>query len=264
MPSRHSFMKGKGKTMKEQHNRHYSRHLQREMEMSIYGHAGKPCLVFPPQDGKHGDWKAFGMIDAMADYINDGRIQVFCCDSIDEETWSNQYGDPRQRIERQEAYFNYICEELVDWILDINEADCGLRAGKLMTTGASMGGYYAVNCMMRRPDLFDKVLSLSGLFQSDYFFHDYHDDLTYANSPLNFLQNMPLDHPYIRMYNESEIILCCGQGAWEEQMIDHMHRMQDVFARKGIEAWIDFWGYDVNHDWPWWRRQIVYFLQFLV
>ena len=93
--------------------------------------------------------------------------------------------------------------------------------------------------MMRRPDLFDKVLSLSGLFQSDYFFHDYHDDLTYANSPLNFLQNMPLDHPYIRMYNESEIILCCGQGAWEEQMIDHMHRMQDVFARKGIEAWID-------------------------
>ena len=132
--------------MKEQHNRHYSRHLQREMEMSIYGHAGKPCLVFPPQDGKHGDWKAFGMIDAMADYINDGRIQVFCCDSIDEETWSNQYGDPRQRIERQEAYFNYICEELVDWILDINEADCGLRAGKLMTTGASMGGYHAVNC----------------------------------------------------------------------------------------------------------------------
>ena len=47
-------------------------------------------------------------------------------------------------------------------------------------------------------------------------------------------------------------------------MIDHMHRMQDVFARKGIEAWIDFWGYDVNHDWPWWRRQIAYFLQFLV
>ncbi len=158
--------------------------------MSIYGHAGKPCLVFPPQDGKHGDWKAFGMIDAMADYINDGRIQVFCCDSIDEETWSNQDGDPRQRIERQEAYFNYICEELVDWILDINEADCGLRAGKLMTTGASMGGYHAVNCMMRRPDLFDKVLSLSGLFQSDYFFHDYHDDLTYANSPLDFLPNM--------------------------------------------------------------------------
>ncbi len=250
--------------MKEQYSKHYSRHLNREMELSVYGHAGKPCLVFPPQDGKHGDWKAFGMIDAMSEYIQDGRIQVFCCDSIDEESWSNQSGDPRWRIERQEAYFNYICEELVPMILDWNETDCGLRAGKLMTTGASMGGYHAVNCMMRRPDLFDKVLSLSGLFQSDYFFQNYHDDLTYANSPLDFLQNMPLDHPYIQMYNESEIILCCGQGAWEEKMIDHMHRMHDVFERKGIEAWIDFWGYDVNHDWPWWRRQIVYFLQFMV
>ncbi len=250
--------------MKEQYLNQYSYNLNKEMGISVFGHGGKPCLIFPPQNGKHNDWKSFGMIDAIADEIERGRIQLFCCDSVDEESWSDLGGDPRRRIERQEAYFHYICDELVPLILDLNARECGLRAGKLMVSGTSMGGYHAVNVFMRRPDLFDKVLSLSGLFQSDYFFYDYHDDLTYANSPLDFLPNMPKDHPYIRMYNESDIILCCGQGAWEEPMIDHMHRMEAVFAQKGIDAWVDFWGYDVNHDWPWWRRQLSYFLQFLI
>lgn len=250
--------------MKERYIDQYSHHLNREMGISVYGHAGRLCLVFPPQNGKHQDWKSFGMIDAVADEIERGKIQLFCCDSIDEETWSDLGGDPRRRIERQEAYFHYICDELVPLIRDIHAEDCGMRGDKLMVTGTSMGGYHAVNVFMRRPDLFDQVLSLSGLFQSDYFFHDYHDDLTYANSPLDFLPNMSTDHPYIQMYNARDIILCCGQGAWEETMVDHMYRMEAVFEQKGIQAWVDFWGYDVNHDWPWWRRQLSYFLQFLL
>lgn len=35
-----------------------------------------------------------------------------------------------------------------------------------MVTGTSMGGYHAVNVFMRRPDLFDQVLSLSGCFKA--------------------------------------------------------------------------------------------------
>jgi len=23
---------------------------------------------------------------------------------------------------------------------------------------------------------------------------------------------------------------------------------------------LDLWGYDVNHDWPWWKKMIIYFL----
>ena len=33
---------------------------------------------------------------------------------------------------------------------------------------------------------------------------------------------------------------------------------------KGIGAWCDFWGYDVEHDWPWWKKQIRYFLPYLL
>ena len=246
--------------MKERYIDQYSHHLNREMGISVYGHAGRLCLVFPPQNGKHQDWKSFGMIDAVADEIERGKIQLFCCDSIDEETWSDLGGDPRRRIERQEAYFHYICDELVPLIRDIHAEDCGMRGDKLMVTGTSMGGYHAVNVFMRRPDLFDQVLSLSGLFQSDYFFHDYHDDLTYANSPLDFLPNMSTDHPYIQMYNARDIILCCGQGAWEDEAKKDAWILKEQFERLAVPAWIDFWGEDVNHDWPWWEKQFPYFV----
>ncbi len=35
--------------------------------------------------------------------------------------------------------------------------------------------------------------------------------------------------------------------------------MKRVLEEKQIPVWVDFWGYDVNHDWPWWRKQIAYF-----
>ncbi len=36
--------------------------------------------------------------------------------------------------------------------------------------------------------------------------------------------------------------------------------MRGILEAKGIPAWIDLWGYDVNHDWPWWRKMLPYFL----
>ena len=27
------------------------------------------------------------------------------------------------------------------------------------------------------------------------------------------------------------------------------------------KAIIDYWGHDVDHDWPWWFRQMYYFLE---
>ena len=47
----------------------YSERLHRNMPVKIYGHAGKPCLVIPSQDGKHNDFEGFGMVDACAPWI---------------------------------------------------------------------------------------------------------------------------------------------------------------------------------------------------
>ena len=37
-----------------------------------------------------------------------------------------------------------------------------------------------------------------------------------------------------------------------------------LFEKMGVHAWFDYWGYDVAHDWCWWRRQLPYFLNFLL
>ena len=33
-----------------------------------------------------------------------------------------------------------------------------------------------------------------------------------------------------------------------------------IFARKGINTWVDVWGTDVLHDWDWWYKQVAYFV----
>jgi esterase/lipase superfamily enzyme len=89
------------------------------------------------------------------------------------------------------------------------------------------------------------------------------NETLYDNSPECFLTNMSPDHPYIEEYNKKQIIICVGQGAWEEDGIRSLRYLESVFRQKGINAWCDFWGYDVNHDWPWWFKQMHYFLPFI-
>ena len=90
------------------------------------------------------------------------------------------------------------------------------------------------------------------------------NEVMYMNSPTDFMGNLPDDHYYIDIYNQKKIIFCVGQGAWEDEGIRSQRILQQEFSAKGIDAWFDFWGYDVNHDWPWWRKQIRYFLPYLV
>ena len=50
------------------------------------------------------------------------------------------------------------------------------------------------------------------------FVGDYVDDNVYFNSPLLFLPNLN-DPWYLEQYRQSQIIVCVGQGAWEEPML---------------------------------------------
>jgi esterase/lipase superfamily enzyme len=250
--------------MKIKYCREYSACLGRDMEYKVYGHAGKPVLVFPSQDGRFYDYEDNGMIQAAEDYIDSGRIQMFCCDSNDKNSWSSESWDSRKRIEQQEAYYHYICDELVPQIFKISEtANGGYHFEGILTTGCSMGGTHALNFLLRRPDLFSGCIALSGAYDASLFFHGYSDDLVYANSPVDYIQGMPYDHPYVNLYRHRDIILCCGRGNWEHPMQEDAQRMRELFAFKNIPAWVDFWGNDVAHDWVWWRKQLPYYLNYV-
>lgn len=240
--------------MKIQYFKEYSRELDREMECKTYGSGGKLCLAFPSQDGRFYDFEDFGMVESIRPWLEDGRVLLICPDSIDHETWSRENGDPRARIELHEKWFRYITGELL-----LRGRELGAKAEKAIVTGCSMGGVHAGNFFFRRPDLFDTLVSLSGTFDASFFFHDYMDELVYHNSPIHFLCNMPEDHPYMELYRSSSIILCVGQGAWEENLLAGTRAMDRLLQEKHIPAWADYWGFDVSHDWCWWRKQLPYF-----
>lgn len=248
--------------MKVEWFKEYSECLKRDMEFKVYGHAGQPMLVFPCQNGRYFDFESRGMVHTIEHLIDDGKIQLFCCDSIDEESWSPSDLSYEHRTYMMEQFYYYIVDELVPRILEINyHGNGGHYADGIMTSGCSMGATHAVNFMLRRPDLFNGTIALSGYYDSDLFFGDYHDDILYRNSPIQYINGMGYDHPYVQMYRDKKIVICTGQGAWEDDMIRSTSRLKELFEYKDIPAWFDFWGYDVNHDWPWWLIQFPYFVE---
>ena len=162
--------------MRIDYHKEWSHSLGRDMEYKVYGESGRPLLAFPSQDGRFYDYENFGMVDVLSPWIESGKIRLICCDSIDTETWSNHYGNPRQRIELHERWYHYIMDELLPRLRHFDNET-------FMVTGCSMGAFHAGNFFFRRPDIFDSLIALSGLYHSAYGFGSYHDDLTYANSP---------------------------------------------------------------------------------
>jgi esterase/lipase superfamily enzyme len=240
--------------MNVEYHKWYSQSLTQEMALKIYGHSGKPMLVFPAQAGTFFEFEDFGMIDAIREFIESGKVQVFTVDSVDAQSWANWIAHPADRALRHNDYDRYIVNEVVPFIFNKNGG-----GKKIITTGCSMGGCHAGNFFFRHPDVFDTVIALSGLFQMTLFVGDYFDENIYYNSPIHYLPTME-DPWFLDKYRESQIIICTGQGAWEEDMMRDAQRMKSILESKHIPAWVDFWGYDVNHDWPWWRQQLPYFL----
>ena len=127
-----------------------------------------------------------------------------------------------------------------------------------------MGAMHAANLYYRRPDIFDSCFAISGLYDNKLFFGDYCDDLVYNNCPCLYLQNMPQDHWYMDLYRSQKSLVVCGQGAWEEPLLESTRWLDTVCRSKGIPTRFEYWGYDVNHDWPWWFKMVKTYLPWLL
>ncbi len=249
--------------METQYFKNYSPALGREMECKVYGHAGRPVLFIPCQDGRFFDFENFHMTDVWAPWIESGQVMVFSIDTMDKETWSAKDGDPYWRIRRHEQWVRYITDEMVPFMRAmVNQRNGWEGEPGVLVFGCSLGATHAANLYFRRPDLFDRLLALSGIYDAAYGFDGYMDDQVYLNSPVHYLANLPADHPYVAQYNQKKGVICVGQGPWE--IPDTTFRVRDICAEKGIHLWVDVWGYDCAHDWDWWYKQVVYFLPYLL
>ena len=228
--------------------------LGKDMHVNVYGTKGLPVVVFPTLAAAPESLEEVGIIDELADYLESGTIQLFCTQTVDEESWASD-GDPAERSLRQESFYHYVVDELVPLVHKVSKSKA-----RPLALGFDMGATHAAIALLRRPDLFQGCMSLSGCYDSRRYFGDWMDATLYDNTPCAFLPHMPADHPYVAVYNQRQLLFCTGQDASEADSLRTTREMDANLARLGVDAWCDYWGGDVTHTWPWWKKQLRYFL----
>jgi Uncharacterized protein conserved in bacteria len=243
--------------MREKRIIRYSAGLRQEMEVRVYGTAGRPMLAFPTQDGMADQWIGFGMVDLLKPWIEAHRIQLYTVDTVDVRSWSNRHARKTYRAAVQESYFQWIVDEVVPLIAGSNPS-----GGLPLLTGCSMGGAHSAVCLLRRPDLFCGMIGLSGAYDCRFFTGGYTDEAWLRNSAADILKTA--DAGTVDLLRHRSIVLCCGRGRNEDIELDATRILEKDLIDRGIPAWVDYWGEDVNHDWAWWRPQLAYFLPYVL
>lgn len=228
--------------------------LGKDMHVNVYGKKGLPVVMFPTLAASPESLEDAGVVDELAEYLDSGIIQLFCTETVDQESWAAD-GDPKERAQRQETYYHYVVDELVPLVHKVSKS-----TARPLAMGCDMGATHAAIALLRRPDLFQGCVCLSGSYDARRYFGDWMDATLYDNTPNAFLPQMPLDHPYVAVYNQRQLLFCTGQEASEADSLRCTREMDANLVRLGVEAWCDYWGGDVTHNWYWWKKQLRYFL----
>ena len=228
--------------------------LDLEMPIVRYGNWGHALILFPTAQADFLENERFYLIKAIEPLIAAGRLQVFSIDSINRFSWMNREISIPEKARRQALYSGYVEDEVVPHIRRV----LGDPSARIAVAGASFGAFHAANAFFRRPDLFDTLVGMSGLYdlRPDYL-HEFMNDEAYYNNPASFLEHLS-DHGILESLRHSTIHIVTGQGRWEHP--ESSRRFSRLLSSKAIAHNLDLWGHDVDHDWPWWRRMLPYYL----
>jgi esterase/lipase superfamily enzyme len=242
--------------------RHYAVHLTSPSTgaagtMAVYGHWGRPLLVFPTEGGHAREFADRGGVAAVQDLIDGGRVKLYCVDSFDAGTWAAADLPLEERARRHAVYESWI----VDTVVPHLRADSG-GAGEIVTAGCSLGAYHALNFAFKRADLFPLALCFSGNYNpASWKSWGERGDAVYFNNPIDYVANLHGSHlEWLR--SRLSLLLVCGQGRWEDTTgaLRSTREMAQILAAKHIRHELDLWGFDVPHDWPSWQAQLAHHL----
>ena len=239
--------------MKKEIHSWHSPSLDKTMNIAVYGHYGTPLLMFPTAGADFLEYERFQLMDAIRPIIDSGKFKAFSIDSINNESWLNDSVYPPHKSLRHGQYNQYVIEEVVPFIYDNCKGEV-----PIITTGASLGAYHAMNTFLRIPSVFRGTIAMSGVYDLKEYSKGYYDNHVYFNSPIDFLPNVHDENYLNQMRNNLGIIIASGQGEYEDP--SSSIRLSNIMNEKGIQHWLDLWGFDVKHDWPTWRNMLPYFL----
>jgi esterase/lipase superfamily enzyme len=202
----------------------------------VFGHWGRSVLVFPSQQRTRYEWEEHGMVGAIAELVDAGRVKLYCVDSWDSATWSDEWLSREERARRHESYERWVMEHV--------------EGEDVIAAGVSLGAYHAANIALRHPNRFPLALCFSGIYDISGLGWGERGDAVYFNNPVDYAADLG--------GSDASLLLVAGRGMWEDTTgaLEQTLRFAELLAARGVRHELDVWGEEAPHDWPAWRAQL--------
>ena len=232
----------------------YSPALGKDMPIVGYGNYGFALLLVPTAAADYLEYERFQLLDCLAPFINAGKVRVFSINSINNESWLNNNIQGEHKAIRQNQFNQYVFDEVVPFI-----KNCTSQETPIITCGASFGALHSMNLFLKRPDLINGVIAMSGVYDLTEYTKGFYDEQVYFNSPAHFVPNLS-DEWYLNNIRQSRHIhILSGRGDFEDPQASQ--NFSGVLNSKGIPHELDIWGYEYKHDWPTWRAMLPHYME---
>jgi len=231
----------------------YSHRLQREMPVAVYGHYGFVLLMVPTAGADYLEYERFGLIDAIRPHIEGGKLKVYSVNSMNNESWMDKGAHPKHKTWIHNQFNHYIFDEIIPFIKNTSGQDT-----PIIICGASFGALHSMNLFLKRPDLLNGVVAMSGVYDLTEYSNGYFDEDVYYNSPQHYMPNLT-DHGILEQIRRSRHIhLFSGSGPYEDP--NASRSFASILYNKGINYELDIWGSEWPHDWNTWKTMLPVYL----
>ena len=230
----------------------YSPALNKEMPVAVYGHYGFALLMVPTAAADYLEYERFELIDQLKPFLDTGKLKIFSVNSINTESWMNKEMEGAHKAIRQNQFNEYVFNEVIPFIKSKTSQDT-----PIITCGASFGAFHSMNLFLKRPDLINGVIAMSGVYDLMEYTDGFYDDQVYFNSPMHYIPNLA-DHDTLEKIRRGKIILATGSGNHEDPEANR--RFSNLLQSKSIPHDLEVWAEDIHHDWPTWRKMLPYFI----
>ena len=204
----------------------FSPALQKEMPIANYGHYGFAVLLIPTAAADYLEYERFQMMDALRPLVDAGKVKIFSINSINNESWLNNNMLPEHKAIRHNQFNEYVFNEVIPFIRNTTSNETFVY-----TCGASFGALHAMNLFLKKPDLINGTISMSGVYDLTEYTKGYWDEQVYFNSPIHYIPNLT-DQWYLDKIRASHHIhIHTGSGAYEDPEANR--RFSQVLWDKG-------------------------------
>ena len=231
----------------------YSPALSKEMPIASYGHYGFAVLLIPTAGADYLEYERFQLMQTLEPMINDGKFRVFSIDSINKESWLNHNMEPAHKAIRHNQFNAYVFNEVIPFIRNATS-----QQTFIYTCGASLGAFHSMNLFLKRPDIINGTIAMSGVYDLTEYTRGYWDEQVYFNSPQHYIPNLTDSYYLDKIKASHHIHIYTGSGEYEEP--DASGNFTTILYNKGIWCDLSIWGNDMRHDWPTWRKMLPFIL----